>query len=90
MGITRFELGCVMSGKWYLRPKKGYMSGWLGPELHLQHIHEVLCVLWRDKFFVVIKKCIFISPQVLFISYVVSGDGLKVDESNIEAIRQWP
>ena len=31
-------------------------------ELHLQHIREVLCILRWDKFFVVVKKCIFMSP----------------------------
>ena len=59
-------------------------------ELHLHHIHEVLCVLWRHKFFAAVKKCIFMSPQALFLGYVVSGDSLKVDESKIEALRQWP
>ena len=27
-------------------------------EIHLQHIHEVLCVLRRDKFFATMKKCV--------------------------------
>ena len=58
-------------------------------ELHLQHIHEVLCVLQRDKFFAVVKKCIFMTPKVLFLGYVVLGDGLRVNKSKIEAIRQW-
>ena len=33
------------------------------------------------------KKCVFMAPEVLFLGYVVSGDGLRVDESKIEAIR---
>ena len=40
-------------------------------------------------FLVVMKKCVFMAPEVLFLSYVVSGDGLRVDESKIEAIRNW-
>ena len=36
------------------------------------------------------KKCVFMAPEVLFLGYVVSGDGLRVDESKIEAIRNWP
>ena len=55
--------------------------------LYLQHIREVLCVLQRDKFFAVVKKCVFMAPEVLFLGYVVSGDGLRVDKSKIEAIR---
>ena len=29
------------------------------PELHLQHIWEVLCVLHGDMFYATIKKCVF-------------------------------
>ena len=56
-------------------------------EIHLQHICEVLHVLRRDKFFATVKKCVFMAPEVLFLGYVVSGDGLRVDESKMEAIR---
>ena len=59
-------------------------------ELHLQHIQEVLCVLRRDKFFAAAKKCIFMTPKILFLGYVISGDDLQVNESKIDAIRQWP
>ena len=59
-------------------------------EIHLQHIHEALCLLRRDKFFAAVKKCVFMAPEVLFLGYVVSGKGLRVDESMIEAIRNWP
>ena len=45
-------------------------------KIHLQHICEILCVLRRDKFFVVVKKCVFMTPEVLFSGYVVSGDRL--------------
>ena len=58
--------------------------------LHLQYIHEVLCVLRRDKFFATVKKCVFMAHKVLFLGYVVSSDGLRVDKSEIEMIRNWP
>ena len=29
------------------------------------------------------------APEVLFLGYVVLGDGLRVDESKIEAIKSW-
>ena len=59
-------------------------------ELHLQHIREDLCVFRRDKFYGAMKKCVFMAPEILFLGYVVSGDGLRVDESKIEGIRNWP
>ena len=60
------------------------------PELHVQHVREVLCVLRREKFVAVAKKCVFMTPKVLFLGYIISGKGLQVDESKIEAVRQWP
>ena len=50
----------------------------------------MLSILRRDKFYAVVKKCVFLTSKVLFLGYVISGDGLQVDESKIEAIKQWP
>ena len=44
-------------------------------------------MLRRDKFYVAVKKCVFMAPEILFLGYVVSGDGLRVDESKIKTIR---
>ncbi|KAK0589317.1 hypothetical protein LWI29_012562 [Acer saccharum] len=30
------------------------------------------------------------TSQVLFLGYIISGEGLQVDESKIEAVRRWP
>ena len=59
-------------------------------DLHLQHLREVLIVLSREKFYATIAKCSFITDSVLFLGYVVSKDGLSVDESKVIAIKQWP
>ena len=44
---------------------------------------EVLSVLHREKFYAATKKCIFMSPKVLFLGYVISGAGLEVDEAKV-------
>ena len=54
------------------------------------NIPEVLRVLRNDKFYAMVKKCVFMAPEVLFLAYVVSSNGLRVDEPKIEAIRNWP
>ena len=59
-------------------------------EEHLQHVKEVFSVLRREKFYAATKKCIFMSPKVLFLGYVISGAGLKVDEAKVQAVREWP
>ncbi|PKI79014.1 hypothetical protein CRG98_000587 [Punica granatum] len=57
---------------------------------HLQHLRAILCVLRMEKFYVALKKCVFMASKVLFLGCVVSSEGLKVDESKIEVVRQWP
>ena len=59
-------------------------------DLHLQNLREVLIVLSREKFYAAIAKCSFITDNVLFLGYVVSKDGLSVDESKVIAVKQWP
>ena len=59
-------------------------------EEHLQHVQEVLGVLRREKFYAAKKKCVFMSSKVLFFGYVISGDGLEVDEAKVQAVREWP
>jgi hypothetical protein len=59
-------------------------------ETHIQHIWEVLLVLRREKFYIAPAKCSFMTDSVLFLGYVVSKDGLAVDESKVVAVRDWP
>ena len=59
-------------------------------EEHLTHIRDVLHVLRRDQLFAAKQKCEFGVPEVLFLGYVVSGKGLAMDQSKVEAVRSWP
>nr|GEZ45907.1 hypothetical protein [Tanacetum cinerariifolium] len=36
------------------------------------------------------KKCVFMTPKVLFWGYVVSGEGIKVDEYKVAVVQEWP
>ncbi|GJZ59325.1 putative reverse transcriptase domain-containing protein [Tanacetum coccineum] len=36
------------------------------------------------------KKCVFMTPKVLFLGYVVSGEGIQVDESKVAVVQEWP
>ncbi|GJU49514.1 putative reverse transcriptase domain-containing protein, partial [Tanacetum coccineum] len=36
------------------------------------------------------KKCVFMTPKVLFLGYVVSGERIQVDESKVAAVQEWP
>ncbi|XP_056847412.1 uncharacterized protein LOC108830965 [Raphanus sativus] len=59
-------------------------------EEHMQHLHEVLSVLQRDHFYATLKKCEFGSPQIHFLGYIVSSQGLAVDPAKVSAIQTWP
>lgn len=47
-------------------------------------------VLCSEKLFAASNKCRFLADQVLFLGYIISGDGISVDESKVAAIRDWP
>ena len=57
---------------------------------HYNHVHEVLKVLLANKFYVNLKKCNFFTNRLLFLGYVVSVEGIHVDEEKVCAIREWP
>ncbi|GJV41639.1 putative reverse transcriptase domain-containing protein [Tanacetum coccineum] len=57
---------------------------------HVTHVRHVLTVLCKDSFYAATKKCVFLTPKVLFLGYVVSGEGIQVDESKVMAIQEWP
>ena len=59
-------------------------------DIHVQHIREVLTVLQQEKLFAAVNKCVFMASEVLFLGYKISGEGLQVDESKIEAVKRWP
>jgi len=47
-------------------------------------------VLEHEKLFGNLKKCTFFTHEVISLGYIISGQGIEVDESKLEAIRTWP
>ena len=37
-----------------------------------------------------LKKCSFLTDKLLFLGYVVSADGIHVNEDKVRAVREWP
>ena len=58
--------------------------------VHYNHVHEVLKVLLANKLYVNLKKCSFFIDSLLFLGYVVSAEGIHVNEEKVRAIREWP
>ena len=57
---------------------------------HLDHIRAVLAVLRVEKLYGNISKCTFCTDRVVFLGFVVTADGIQVDEEKIKAIKDWP
>lgn len=57
---------------------------------HLEHLRAVFFILRSEKFYAAPQKCIFGVNQVLFLGYLITSDGIRVDESKIAAISSWP
>jgi len=49
-------------------------------------LNEIIKVLDREKLFGNLKKCTFFTKEVIFLGYVLIGEGIKVDDSKIDAI----
>ena len=58
-------------------------------EDHIQHLKEVFEVLWKNNLYANLKKCSFIKDNLIFLGFVVSANGIKVDQENVKAIREW-
>ena len=50
-------------------------------EEHIKHLRTVLDVLRKEKLFANLKKCTFCTDNLVFLGFIVSADGVKVDRS---------
>nr|XP_027097536.1 uncharacterized protein LOC113717086 [Coffea arabica] len=55
-------------------------------EKHINYLQQVMRVLRQEKFYINLKKCIFMAPNVVFLGFVVSNEGIAVDLEKVEAI----
>jgi hypothetical protein len=60
------------------------------PEEHAKHLRLVLDVLKKHQLTVSAEKCSFNQRQVLFLGHIVSADGVKVDQTKVAAVQQFP
>ncbi|OMO75797.1 reverse transcriptase [Corchorus capsularis] len=57
---------------------------------HVRHLRCVLDVLRVEKLYANLKKCTFCTNKLVFLGFVVSSQGIEVDEEKIKAIKEWP
>ena len=56
---------------------------------HLVHLKFVLDVMRKEKLFANLKKCTFCTDKFVFLRFVVSAQGMQVDEEKVHAIQEW-
>jgi hypothetical protein len=56
---------------------------------HIDHL-RVFTILRDARLFENLAKCTFCTDHVSFLGYVVTPQGIEVNESKIEAIKGWP
>ena len=57
---------------------------------HLRHLRDVFSILRTQKLYANANKCHFLRQEVIFLGYLVSVTGIRMDTSKIDAIATWP
>lgn len=57
---------------------------------HLLHLRSVLEALRREKLYANMEKCVLYTNHVVFLGFVISSQGVQVDQEKVKAIQEWP
>lgn len=55
-------------------------------ELHEKHIKLALEMLRENKLYIKFSKCDFLMKEVVFLSHIISKDGVSVDPSKVVVV----
>eukprot|EP00253_Pinus_taeda_P007693 PITA_07693 len=59
-------------------------------EEHLEHLKLVLRTLQKEKLLRNLKKCSFMKEEIIYLGFVVSKEGLKINLEKVQEIWNWP
>jgi len=59
-------------------------------EEHHEHVKKVLKRLIENNLYVKLEKCEFDVEETTFLGYVISKNGLRMDDSKVKAVLDWP
>ncbi|XP_019059496.1 PREDICTED: uncharacterized protein LOC109117167 [Tarenaya hassleriana] len=57
---------------------------------HISHLEQVMTTLRKESLYANLKKCSFCTNELVFLGFVVSSQGLRVDGEKVKAIQEWP
>ena len=58
-------------------------------EEHLRRLNLVLTTLQKEKLVINLKKCSFMKKELVYLGFVVSEEGPKMDLDKVQAILNW-
>ncbi|GJZ04680.1 putative nucleotidyltransferase, ribonuclease H [Tanacetum coccineum] len=58
-------------------------------EKHVEHLRLALKLLRKEKLYAKFSNCEFWLREVQFLGHVINGNGIHVDPSKIEAVKNW-
>ena len=59
-------------------------------EEHEEHLRLMMELLRKEQLYAKLSKCEFWIREVKFLGHVVSEEGIHVDQSKVESIKEWP
>ncbi|KAL0186709.1 hypothetical protein M9458_018379, partial [Cirrhinus mrigala] len=57
---------------------------------HIQHVRKVLQRLIQYQLYAKLEKCEFQRTSTSFLGYIISPEGVAMDEKKVEAVLKWP
>ncbi|KAI2650775.1 Transposon Tf2-9 polyprotein [Labeo rohita] len=57
---------------------------------HVQHVRAVLQRLIQHQLYAKEEKCEFHQEKIAFLGYIISPKGIAMDDSKVNAVRNWP
>ena len=58
-------------------------------EEHLRHIQYVMKKLQQERLLINLQKCTFMQKDLVYLGFVISREGLKMDQEKVKAIFEW-
>ena len=59
------------------------------PQQHIEHVRSVLEILRKNRFYAKLKKCQFMTSQLLYLGHIISEQGIRPDPAKIVALQGW-
>ncbi|KAL0149627.1 hypothetical protein M9458_055154 [Cirrhinus mrigala] len=57
---------------------------------HIQHVRAVLQRLIQHQLYAKEEKCEFHQEKIAFLGYIISPEGIPMDDNKVNAVRNWP